>query len=234
MKTDILENETLEDLQCRGLRLIQKKDGFRFGTDAVLLADFARNIRSKNTLDLCTGTGIVPILLSAKTKAESITGIEILKESFCLAKRNAELNGLTDKVNFINDDIKNWKNHFENGRADVVTCNPPYMKVGAGFKNPHDLKAVARHEIMANLDDITNVAASLLKFGGYFYIVHRADRLCDVLCSMRGAKLEPKRLALVHPDPKRSASLILVEGMKGAAPSLKMETPIYANWEAEN
>lgn len=226
--------ERIDDLGINNLKLIQDTDLFCFGTDSVLLTDFVRVKKGARIVDLCTGNGIIPILLSAKTKAESITGIEILKESFCLAKRNAELNGLTDKVNFINDDIKNWKNHFENGRADVVTCNPPYMKVGAGFKNPHDLKAVARHEIMANLDDITNVAASLLKFGGYFYIVHRADRLCDVLCSMRGAKLEPKRLALVHPDPKRSASLILVEGMKGAAPSLKMETPIYANWEAEN
>lgn len=226
--------ERIDDLGINNLKLIQDTDLFCFGTDSVLLTDFVRVKKGARIVDLCTGNGIIPILLSAKTKAESITGIEILKESFSLAKRNAELNGLTDKVNFINDDIKNWKNHFENGRADVVTCNPPYMKVGAGFKNPHDLKAVARHEIMANLDDITNVAASLLKFGGYFYIVHRADRLCDVLCSMRGAKLEPKRLALVHPDPKRSASLILVEGMKGAAPSLKMETPIYANWEAEN
>lgn len=226
--------ERIDDLGINNLKLIQDTDLFCFGTDSVLLTDFVRVKKGARIVDLCTGNGIIPILLSAKTKAESITGIEILKESFCLAKRNAELNGLTDKVNFINDDIKNWKNHFENGRADVVTCNPPYMKVGAGFKNPHDLKAVARHEIMANLDDITNVASSLLKFGGYFYIVHRADRLCDVLCSMRGAKLEPKRLALVHPDPKRSASLILVEGMKGAAPSLKMETPIYANWEAEN
>lgn len=226
--------ERIDDLGINNLKLIQDTDLFCFGTDSVLLTDFVRVKKGARIVDLCTGNGIIPILLSAKTKAESITGIEILKESFCLAKRNAELNGLTDKVNFINDDIKNWKNHFENGRADVVTCNPPYMKVGAGFKNPHDLKAVARHEIMANLDDITNVAASVLKFGGYFYIVHRADRLCDVLCSMRGAKLEPKRLALVHPDPKRSASLILVEGMKGAAPSLKMEPPIYANWEAEN
>ncbi len=226
--------ERIDDLGINNLKLIQDTDLFCFGTDSVLLTDFVRVKKGARIVDLCTGNGIIPILLSAKTKAESITGIEILKESFSLAKRNAELNGLTDKVNFINDDIKNWKNHFENGRADVVTCNPPYMKVGAGFKNPHDLKAVARHEIMANLDDITNVAASLLKFGGYFYIVHRADRLCDVLCSMRGAKLEPKRLALVHPDPKRSASLILVEGMKGAAPSLKMEPPIYANWEAEN
>lgn len=226
--------ERIDDLGINNLKLIQDTDLFCFGTDSVLLTDFVRVKKGARIVDLCTGNGIIPILLSAKTKAESITGIEILKESFCLAKRNAELNVLTDKVNFINDDIKNWKNHFENGRADVVTCNPPYMKVGAGFKNPHDLKAVARHEIMANLDDITNVAASVLKFGGYFYIVHRADRLCDVLCSMRGAKLEPKRLALVHPDPKRSASLILVEGMKGAAPSLKMEPPIYANWEAEN
>ena len=226
--------ERTDDLGINNLKLIQNTDLFCFGTDSVLLSDFVRVKKGSKIVDLCTGNGIIPILLSAKTKADSITGIEILKESFDLAQRNVALNGLQDKISFINDDIKNWKEYFEAGRVDVVTCNPPYMKVGAGFKNPHDLKAIARHEICASLDDIVCTAAALLKFGGYFYMVHRADRLCDVIWSMRNAKIEPKRLAFVHPDPERSASLILVEGMKGAYASLKLESPIYVNREDEN
>jgi tRNA1(Val) A37 N6-methylase TrmN6 len=223
--------ERTDDLGINNLKLIQDTDLFCFGTDAVLLTDFVRVKKGGKIVDLCTGNGIIPVLLSAKTKAESITGIEILKESYDLAVRSAKLNNLTDKVHFINDDLKNWKSHFECGRVDAVTCNPPYMKVDSGFKSPKDLKAMARHEVSVTLDDITKAASGMLKFGGYFYIVHRADRLCDVICSMRNASLEPKRLAFVHPDPKRSASLILVEGMKGAMPSLKLENPIYVNWE---
>ena len=223
--------ERTDDLGINNLKLIQDTDLFCFGTDAVLLTDFVHVKKGGKIVDLCTGNGIIPVLLSAKTKAESITGIEILKESYDLAVRNIKLNNLTDKIQFINDDLKNWQSYFEFGRVDVVTCNPPYMKVDSGFKSPKDLKAMARHEVSVTLDDITKAASGMLKFGGYFYIVHRADRLCDVLCSMRNASLEPKRLAFVHPDPKRSASLILVEGMKGAMPSLKLENPIYVNWE---
>ncbi len=221
--------ERTDDLGIAGLRLIQDTDLFCFGTDSVLLTDFVRIKKGGRIVDLCTGNGIIPILLSAKTKASELVGVEILKESYSLAVRNCELNNLTDRLRFINDDLKNWQQHFVTGWADVVTCNPPYMKVGAGFQNPHDLKAAARHEVFAALDDITSVASKLLKYGGYFYIVHRADRLCDVLCSMRSANLEPKRLAFVHPDPERAASLILVEGMLGASPSLKLENPIYVN-----
>lgn len=220
-----------DDLGINSLKLVQDTDLFCFGTDSVLLTDFVRASKGATLVDLCTGNGIIPVLLSAKTKAKRIVGIELLKESFDLANENAEINNLTDRVSFINDDLKNWKNHFADGEADVVTCNPPYMKVGAGFQNPHDRLACARHEIFAALDDVTKAAAGLLKFGGYFYMVHRADRLCDVLCSMRAVNIEPKRLAFVHPDPQRAATLILVEGMLGGHPSLKLEKPIYVNWK---
>lgn len=218
-----------EDLGINNLKLIQDTDLFCFGTDSVLLSDFTRVPKDSKVMDLCTGNGIIPVLLSAKTKAKTIVGVEILEESFSLAQENISLNGLNGRVSIINDDLKNWKNHFKAGFFDVVTCNPPYMKVGAGFTNPHDSKAAARHEIFAALDDITEAASGLLKFGGHFFMVHRADRLCDVLCSMRSASLEPKRLAFVHADPYKEASLILVEGMKGANPSLKLEKPIYVN-----
>ncbi len=220
-----------DDLGIAGLKLIQDTDLFCFGTDSVLLTDFVRAPKGSTVVDFCTGNGIIPVLLSAKTNAGRIVGIELLRESFDLALENEKLNNLTGRVSFINDDLKNWKSYFAHGEADVVTCNPPYMKVGAGFQNPGDCLAVARHEIFASLDDVTEAAAGILKFGGYFYMVHRADRLCDVLCSMRKVGIEPKRLAFVHPDPERAATLILVEGILGGKPSLKMEKPIYVNWK---
>jgi len=218
-----------DDLGINNLKLIQDSELFCFGTDSVLLSDFARAPKGSRVLDLCTGNGIIPVLLSAKTNAKTIIGLELLEESYNIACENAKLNDLCERVSFVHDDLKNWRSHFKDGEFDVVTCNPPYMKVGAGFQNPHDLKAAARHEIFATLDDITKAASGLLKFGGHFFMVHRADRLCDVLCSMRDASIEPKRLCFVSPSPDRAAVLILVEGMKGAHPSLKLEKPIYVN-----
>ena len=221
--------ERIDDLGINGLRLIQDTDLFCFGTDSVLLTDFVRVKSGAKVVDLCSGNGIIPVLLSAKTKAAKITGVEILEPSYNLAVRNAKLNNLTDRVEFINADLKNWQEHFRSGYADVVTCNPPYMKVGAGFQNPDDLKAAARHEVFADFEDIVCCASKLLKFGGYFFVVHRADRLCDVICLMRKYRLEPKRIAFISPNPERAANLILVEGMLGASPSLKIENPVYAN-----
>lgn len=221
--------ERTDDLGIGGLKLIQNTDLFCFGTDSVLLSDFVRAKKGDTVVDFCTGNGIIPLLLSAKTGAKKIYGIEIQKPSYELAVRNLQLNSLGGRVEFICDDLKNWKNHFASGSADVITCNPPYMKVGAGFKNPDDCKAAARHELFVNFEEIAKNSAALLKFGGYFYTVHRADRLCDVLYYLRLNALEPKRLCFVSPSPEHPANLILVEAMRGAKPSLKIEKPIYAN-----
>lgn len=221
--------ERIDDLNINSLKLIQDTDLFCFGTDSVLLTDFVKVKSGGMVVDLCSGNGIIPILLSAKTKAAKITGVEILKPSFDLAVKNVSLNGLEDRVEFINADLKDWAKHFKCGCADVVTCNPPYMKVGAGFQNPDDLKAAARHEVFADLEDIINCASKLLKFGGHLFMVHRADRLCDVLCLMREYRLEPKRLKFISPNPESAPNLILVDAMSGAAPSLKLEPPVYVN-----
>lgn len=221
--------ERIDDLGINGLKLIQDTDLFCFGTDSVLLSDFVHVKSGATVVDLCTGNGIIPVLLSAKTKAKKIIGIEILEPSCKLALRNAQINNLEDKIEFINDDIKNYNKYFKSGFADAVTCNPPYMKTGSGFKSPEDYKAAARHEVFASLDDVICCAAKLLKFGGHFFMVHRADRLCDVLCTMRKYRIEPKRLAFVSPNPESAANLILAEGMLGANPSLRLEKPIYAN-----
>lgn len=221
--------ERTDDLGINGLKLIQDTDLFCFGTDSVLLSDFVHIKSGAKLVDFCTGNGIIPILLSAKIKAAKITGIEILKPSYELAVRNAGLNGLNGRLEFVNDDIKNWNKYFLNGSIDAVTVNPPYMVSGSGFKNPNDLKAAARHELFIDFDGICECASKILKFGGHFFAVHRADRLCDVISSMRKYRLEPKRLTFISPSPECAANLILIEGMLGANASLRIEKPIYAN-----
>lgn len=221
--------ERIDDLGLKGLKLIQDTNLFCFGTDSVLLSDFA-NIRPGDTVvDLCTGNGIIPILLYGKTKAKKIYGIELQKPSYNLAEKNRLLNHLEDFLEFINDDVKNAPTYFKSGQVDVITCNPPYMSGNAGFVNPKDEMAIARHEIMIDIEGIMSVSAKLLKFGGHIYMVHRADRLCDIICTMRKYKIEPKRLCFIHPSPKKAPNLILIDGMVGASPSLKLENPIYVN-----
>lgn len=221
--------ERTDDLGLNGLKLIQDTDLFCFGTDSVLLSDFARIKTGGRAVDLCTGNGIIPVLLSAKTKAAKIYGIELQKPSFELAEKNIRINSLEDRLEFINDDVKNWNNYFDYGSIDVITCNPPYMPANSGFTNPKDEKAIARHEIMINIDTIIDVSSKMLKFGGHIYMVHRADRLCDIVYAMRSRRIEPKRLAFIHPSPEKAPNLILIDGMLGANPSLKIENPIYVN-----
>ncbi len=221
--------ERIDDLGIDNLKLIQDSDLFCFGTDSVLLTDFAKAKSCDTVLDLCTGNGIIPVLLSAKTKAQKIYGIELQKASFNLAVRNIELNKLGSRVEFINDDVKCALNHFKSGSIDVVTCNPPYMAPKSGYTNQSDKKAIARHEIAINVYDIIDIASKLLKFGGHLYMVHRAERLADIICTMRDKKIEPKRLQFIHPSPDRAPGLILIEGIYGAKPSLRLEQPIYVN-----
>lgn len=221
--------ERIDDLGINGYRLIQDTDLFCFGTDSVLLSDFARVRPGSRVADLCTGNGIIPVLLCAKYKPSSVVAVELQEPSYNLACRNVELNGLQDVIEVINDDVKNYREHFPCGSFDVITCNPPYMPAKSGFVNPDDKKAIARHEIMINIRDIISVAAGMLKFGGHLYMVHRADRLCDIICAMREYKMEPKRMCFIHPSPDKAPGLILIDGMMGANPSLKLENPIYVN-----
>ncbi len=218
-----------EDLGINNLKIIQDSELFCFGTDSVLLSDFARAKHTDTVVDLCTGNGIIPILMSAKTKAKKFYGVELQQCSFELASKNVGINNLSDRMEVICDDIKNVLSHFKQGSVDVVTCNPPYMSAGSGFKNPDEPKAIARHEIRTNLREVIEAADSILKFGGHFYMVHRADRLCDIICHLREHKLEPKRIAFVQPNPGVSPRLVLVEAMKGAGASLKIDPPIYVN-----
>lgn len=218
-----------DDLGINNLRLIQDSDLFCFGTDSVLLSNFARSRRGDIVVDLCSGNGIIPILMSAKTKADKFYGIELQRCSYELFCENIALNGLEERIEAINADIADVNAYFKNGSVDVVTCNPPYMNVGAGFLNPDDSLAIARHEIKTDLQGVISSASKILKFGGHFYMVHRADRLCDIISTMRSYNIEPKRLMFVHPSPEKEPRLLLIEGMVGANPSLKIEAPVYVN-----
>jgi len=218
-----------DDLGINKLKLIQDDELFCFGTDSVLLANFAKARHTDTVVDLCTGNGIIPVLMSAKTKAKKFYGVELQKCSYDLCLENIELNGLSDRFEAINADIKDVLQHFRQGSVDVVTCNPPYMTAGAGLQNPDDTLAIARHEIRTDLKAVISAAASILKFGGHLFMVHRADRLCDIISFMREKNIEPKRIIFVQPSPEKEPKLILTEGIYGAKPSLKIEPPIYVN-----
>lgn len=222
IKTD----ECLDDLQ-NGLFIIQKQNGFKFGIDAVLLADFAKNARSSATLDLCTGTGIVPILLSEKTDTQQIFGLEIQEDIAEMAQRSVQYNNLNERVYITGGDLNNAPCIYGRGKFDKITCNPPYMKCGAGLQNDTDTKSVSRHEIMCTLDDVLRVSRELLISKGRFFMVHRASRLADILCTMRKYRIEPKQLRLVHPSPEKAPNLVLVEGMKDGGEELKILPPLY-------
>lgn len=223
----IFEDECLDDLQLDGLHLIQKKNGFKFGIDAVLLSDFAKDAPSKRTLDLCTGTGIVPILLSAKTKTPEIHGLEI-QESICdMAKRSVEYNQLSGRVFITGGDLKYACEIYGKASFDKITCNPPYMECGKGIINSTDSLTVSRHEIKCTLEDVIRISSHLLIQHGRFFMVHRPSRLADIICYMREYKIEPKRLRFIHPCAEKAANLILIEGIRCGGRELKMLPPLY-------
>ena len=218
-----------EDLGINNLKIIQDSELFCFGTDSVALSDFAKAKQSDTVVDLCTGNGIIPILLSAKTKARKIYGVELQKCSYDLAVENVKINSLDERLAMIHSDISDITDYFPSGSVDVVTCNPPYMSANSGFENPNEPLAIARHEICTNLSGVIDATRKILKFGGRFFMVHRADRLCDIIWELRQAKMEPKRIRFIAPSPEKEPKLVLVEAMKGAMPSLKFEPALYVN-----
>ena len=226
MITDLMENERLDDLQRNGLKIIQKTDGFCFGMDAVLLSGFASVKPGERALDLGTGTGIIPLLLSAKTKGEHFTGLEIQTEIMKMAQRSVALNGLEKKIDIIQGDIKEASRIFGAASFDVVTSNPPYMNDAHGRKNPGDVKAISRHEVLCTLEDVVREGTKALKPGGRFYMVHRPHRLAEIITVMRQYKLEPKRMKFVHPFADKDANMVLIEAVRGGGAWLKLEPPV--------
>jgi len=226
MELKLKDNERIDDLQINGLQIIQDTDGFCFGVDAVLLANFTKAKAGERVVDLGTGTGIIPILIAGKSNAASVLGVEIQEEVADMARRSVELNGLQERVEILNMDIKDIPSHLPLNTFHVVTSNPPYMHP-AGVKNPNDKKAISRHEIMCSLEDVICMASRLLMSGGKFFMVHRPTRLADIICLARSYKLEPKQIRFVHPSAGKSPNMMLIQFTKGGRPELKILEPLY-------
>jgi tRNA1Val (adenine37-N6)-methyltransferase len=227
----IKHDETLDDLQLNGINIIQKKEAFRFGVDAVLLADFAKIKKGMSVIDLCTGGGIVPLLITGKTQAKNIIGVEIQEDMVEMAIRSVKLNKLEDRIEFIKGDLKDIKLLKTLPKADVVTVNPPYKLKNSGIINPDDKNAIARHEICCTLEDVIIAARTVLKDNGKMYMVHRPERLADIFCLMRKYKIEPKRVKMIHPSIKKAPNIVLIEGHKDGGTFLKWDEPIYVHNE---
>ncbi|MBU5316771.1 tRNA1(Val) (adenine(37)-N6)-methyltransferase [Clostridium bornimense] len=225
----IKEDETLDDLQLKGIHVIQKKDAFRFGVDAVLLANFAKVKKSHKVIDFCTGTGIIPFIIAGKTECNDIKGIEIQEEFVDMAKRTVDYNNLSDRINFYCRDLKDIDFLKFMEKVDVVTVNPPYKLQGSGIINVNDKNAIARHEILCNLEDVIVAAKAVLKDNGRFYMIHRPDRLCDIFCLMRKYKIEPKRVKMIHPTYNKAPNIVLIEGQNFGGSFLKWDEPLYVH-----
>ena len=223
----IKNDEKVEDLGINGFKIIQTKSGFCFGSDAVLLARFARLRKGARVLDMCTGTGIIPVLLLAREPSLSIDAVEIMQDVADMARRTMVLNSVEDKIRVKRADLNDAANIYGKRVFDIVTCNPPYMNKGGGLVNPNDRLAAARHEIYCSLDGVVKSAAEVLKQGGKLFMVHRADRLCDVMTSLRKYKIEPKRLSMVQPNSKSAPNLILIEASYGGRAQLTVTPPVF-------
>lgn len=228
----IKENERIDDLQIKGYQIIQNPDKFCFGMDAVLLSGFAKVKSESTVLDMGTGTGIIPILLEAKTDAKKIIGLEIQEESADMARRSVSLNHLEHKLEIVEGDIKDVSKIFQAASFDTVTCNPPYMIGQHGIKNPSGPKAIARHEVLCTLEDVIKGAAYLLKPGGNFCMVHRPFRLAEIMTIMSKYRLEPKRMRLVYPFIDKEPNMVLIEGVRGGKSRMTIEKPLIVYSQA--
>ena len=227
MEVNIEKDESIDDLQLNGLQLIQKNEGFRFGVDAVLLSHFANVKKKHRVIDLCTGTGIVSFLMYGKYNPSEVVGLEIQEEMVEMANRSAKLNDITDRIKFVKGDLKDKKLLDSLGRFDVVTVNPPYKLNSAGILNPNDKLAIARHEIMSNLEDVIVASRKLLKDNGRMFILHRPERLSYIFVLMRKYKIEPKRVRMVQPNSRKAPNIVLVEGQRDGGAFLKWEETLF-------
>ena len=221
------ENERIDDLEYKGLKIIQNRNWFCFGIDSILLSSFAKEAKpGSKILDLGTGTGIISILLAEKVKNSEIIGIEIQKEVAEMAKRSVKMNGLENKIEIINDDIKNILKKIEKNSFDVVVTNPPYKKKQTGIINQNNVKMIARHESTANLEDFISIASKALKNLGIFYIINRPERLADIIENLRKYRLEPKQLKFVYPNIKKTPNLVMIKAVKNGKEFLKIDKPL--------
>lgn len=224
--SNLLPGERIDELQRNGYRIIQNPERFCFGMDAVLLSGFARAKKQERCLDLGCGNGIIPILMEAKTEGKHFTGLEIQPESADMAKRSVALNGLQDRIDIVEGDIKDASKIFGASSFHVVTTNPPYMTAQHGLTNVYEAKTIARHEVLCNLEDIIRESARLLMPSGRFYMVHRPFRLAEIISLMVQYRMEPKRMRLVYPYVDREPNMVLIEGLRGGKSRMTVEKPL--------
>lgn len=224
---ELKENERIDDLEFKGLKIIQDSTGFCFGIDSVLLSDYAKNIRAgAEIVDIGTGTGIIGILLTGKTENTHITGIEIQKEVAQMAERSIKLNNLEDRFCIKNINIKEVFNDIKPNTIDAIVTNPPYMRENTGAKNLEKKKLISRCEVECTLEDVIQISYKLLKSKGEFYMVHRAERIVDILYNLRKYKLEPKNIRFVHSKIEKEPNLVLIKCVKDAGNGLKIDKPL--------
>ena len=226
MTIDLKPGERLDDLQRNHYQIIQNREKFCFGMDAVLLSGFARIRPGEKVLDLGTGTGIIPILLAAKTQAAHLTGLEIQSESVDMARRSVKLNGLEERISIVEGDIKEASGLLGKGMFDVVTSNPPYMIAHHGLTGEQEQKAIARHEILCTFEDVARETARVLAPAGKFYLVHRPFRLAEIMTTLSQYKLEPKRMQLVYPFVDKEPNMVLLEAVRGGRSRMQVEKPL--------
>ncbi len=222
----IHDNERLDDLQRNNLKIIQNPDKFCFGMDAVLLSGFVNAKSTDSILDLGTGTGIIPLLLSAKTQSDKICALEIQSESADMAKRSVLLNHLENRITITEGDIKNAADIYGHSSFEIITVNPPYMNNNHGLKNPNQPKAIARHEILCTLEDVISSSKALLKPGGHLFMVHRPFRLAEIITLLTNYRLEPKRMKFVHPFIDKEPNMVLIEAVLNGNSMIKIEKPL--------
>lgn len=230
MEELVLQDETVDDLQ-NSYKIIQKTHSFRYGVDAVLLADFADIKHRHSVIDLGTGTGVIPILIYAKKKPAEITAVEIQQDMAEMAERSIKLNGLEKSIKVLCMDLKDTPRLLGRAKFDCVVTNPPYVPRECGINNPSETKAIARFEIMCSLEEVLMTARELLKPGGKLFMVHRTDRLADIIYEMRCKGIEPKRIRFVHPSIGKRPNLLLIEGARGGNKELKFMDPLYIHDE---
>ncbi len=223
----MFQDETLGHLLPGGAKILQKKRGYRFSIDSILLAHFVRLKEGQKIVDLGTGSGIIPIILATKVKSTEIWGVEIQEELAEMAKKNIEMNHLQGRVHIVKGDARDLADRMQSEAFDIVLTNPPYRKIRSGRLNPQREKAIARHEIKGSLSDMAKIAFRLLRPKASFYLVYPALRLVDLIAFLRETRLEPKRLRLVHPNVEKGAKLILLEAIKGGGPALEIHPPLF-------
>ena len=223
------ENERIDDLQINNLKIIQNKNGFCFGIDSVILSNFASDIKNNaNVIDLGTGTGIISFLLLAKCNIKHVTGIEVQENVAEMVNRSIQLNNLEDKFNIINCNVKDILHNVRRESFDVVVSNPPYKKMNTGGKNLDEGKLISRHEVLADIYDFIEASKKVLKDKGAVYIVHRPERLADIMYALRSNKLEPKKIQFVYSKRESNeAKLVLIKAIKNGGEFLKIDKPLY-------